>query len=196
MLQAAKQELTRQFNAAERERKSRKKSAAEVAQEQREFEIRKKQQVKALRAYVCLRHLCSYVTHCMTVQPCSFCPHVANAIAAAMAGKTSLALHVPSSALKVNFGKYLLLVLQEQLAEAARIAAERTRLQQEQAAAARLHSEQKKRMREDQLRQKQLQQVILTRCSVSCNCSVLLDVLCGHLVQLQKTDSCAVCGGT
>lgn len=58
MLQAAKQELTRQFNAAERERKSRKKSAAEVAQEQREFEIRKKQQVQALRAYVCLSHLC------------------------------------------------------------------------------------------------------------------------------------------
>lgn len=54
MLQAAKQELTRQFNAAERERKSRKKSVAEVAQEQRELEIRKKQQVLAMHLYICL----------------------------------------------------------------------------------------------------------------------------------------------
>lgn len=43
--QAAKQELTRQFNAAERERKSKKKPVSEVAQKQRELDIAKKQQV-------------------------------------------------------------------------------------------------------------------------------------------------------
>ena len=52
MLQAAKQELTRQFNAAERERKSRKKLAAEAAHQKRDLEIRKKQKVKVMRLYV------------------------------------------------------------------------------------------------------------------------------------------------
>ena len=48
MEQAAKQERRRQFNAAERERKSRNKTAAEVAQEQRELLVRQQQQVRLL----------------------------------------------------------------------------------------------------------------------------------------------------
>ncbi len=50
--------------------------------------------------------------------------------------------------------------VQEQQAEAARIAGERMRLQQEQAAAsARLQAEQKKQIKEEQLRMKRVQQV-------------------------------------
>jgi len=50
--------------------------------------------------------------------------------------------------------------VQEQQAEATRIAGERRRLQQEQAAAtARLHAEQKKQIKEEQLRMKRVQQV-------------------------------------
>lgn len=44
-LQAAKQERRRLFNTAERERKSKNKTAAELAHEEREFEVKKKQQV-------------------------------------------------------------------------------------------------------------------------------------------------------
>ena len=47
-VQAAKQERKRQFNAAERERKSKNKSAAELAYEQREAEVRQRQEVRAL----------------------------------------------------------------------------------------------------------------------------------------------------
>ena len=50
--------------------------------------------------------------------------------------------------------------VQEQQAEATRIAGERRRLQQEQAAAtARLQAEQKKQIKEEQLRMKRMQQV-------------------------------------
>lgn len=50
--------------------------------------------------------------------------------------------------------------VQEQQAEAARIAGERRRLQQEQAAATvRLQAEQKKQIKEEQLRMKRVQQV-------------------------------------
>ena len=50
--------------------------------------------------------------------------------------------------------------MQEQQAEATRIAGERRRLQQEQAAAtARLQAEQKKQIKEEQLRMKRVQQV-------------------------------------
>ena len=43
--QAAKHERRRQFQAAERERKSRNKTAAELAQEQRELQVRQQQEV-------------------------------------------------------------------------------------------------------------------------------------------------------
>lgn len=48
LMQAAKQERRRQYQAAERERKSKTKSAAELAQEQREQQVKQKQQVKLL----------------------------------------------------------------------------------------------------------------------------------------------------
>lgn len=44
--QAAKHERRRQFQAAERERKSRNKTAAELAQEQRELQVRQQQEVR------------------------------------------------------------------------------------------------------------------------------------------------------
>ncbi len=44
--QAAKHERRRQFQAAERERKSKNKTAAELAQEQRELQVRQQQEVR------------------------------------------------------------------------------------------------------------------------------------------------------
>jgi len=44
-VQAAKHERRRQFNVAERERKSKNKTAAELAHEQRELEVRQRQEV-------------------------------------------------------------------------------------------------------------------------------------------------------
>ncbi len=59
------------------------------------------------------------------------------------------------------------MVVQEQQAEAAHIADERKRLQQEQAAAtARFQAEQQKQIKEEQLRLKRMQQVCMT--AISC----------------------------
>ena len=103
------------------------------------------------------------VTQCMTVQyaPMSKPIHLQQQLLVKQSLLCSLAQLTSS-----NIGNYLLLVWQEQQAEAARIAAERKRLQQEQAAASCLQTEQKKRLREDQLKHKQLQQVKLV-CVVS-----------------------------
>lgn len=63
MLQAAKQERRRLFNAAERERKSKNKTAAELAQEEREMEVKKKQQVCAVNLSTNVyRHRASFCT--------------------------------------------------------------------------------------------------------------------------------------
>ncbi len=52
--QAAKHERRRQFQAAERERKSKNKTAAELAQEQRELQVRQQQEVRLVATSILL----------------------------------------------------------------------------------------------------------------------------------------------
>ena len=84
LLQAAKQERRRQFNAAERERKAKNKSAAVMAHEQRELEVRRKQlvwtmdhtsgcvqQANGLPCTACyLKHQKSPCQSCVSQVPC------------------------------------------------------------------------------------------------------------------------------
>lgn len=77
--------------------------------------------------------------------------------------------------------------MQEQQAEAVRIAAERKRMQQEQAVAtAQFQAEQKKRNKEEQLRVKRMQQV----CS---SCTATLGLLGSYLWKYIKRCRCLGC---
>ena len=169
------------------------KTAAEIAQEQRELEVKQKQQVflrkPALRRLVSiLQHpagpLVSYNNE-YTTECCERYPDKSENLPESIHHKLCLVtealvrtLYNTESSIvassHVSFFKRAFCNAQEQVAEAARIAAQHKQWQQEQAAAtARSHAEHKKRLRDEQLRARRMQQVVclvqaMLPCHVCC----------------------------